>query len=44
MRISKKFTMATMAVALALNMGPAQADSHSKTIKIGTEGAYPPFN
>ena len=44
MRILTKFMMAAAATALALNMGAAHADSHSKTIKIGTKGAYPPFN
>ena len=44
MRISKYLTIAASAAALALTMGAAQADSHEKTIKIGTEGAYPPFN
>ncbi|WP_419912936.1 transporter substrate-binding domain-containing protein [Hoeflea sp.] len=44
MRISKYLTLAASAVAVALTVGAAQADSHTKTIKIGTEGAYPPFN
>ena len=43
MRISRKLTLAA-AAALALTMGAAHADSHSMKIKIGTEGAYPPFN
>ncbi len=42
MRISKKLSLA--ALALMLTAGAAHADSHMKTIKIGTEGAYPPFN
>ncbi len=41
----RNVTKITVAVAaLALSLGAAQADNHSKTIKIGTEGAYPPFN
>ena len=44
MRISKYLTLAASAVALTLAVGAAQADSHLKSIKIGTEGAYPPFN
>ncbi|MCY6380278.1 ABC transporter substrate-binding protein [Hoeflea prorocentri] len=44
MRISKYLTLAASAAALAISMGAAQADDHTKTIKIGTEGAYPPFN
>lgn len=43
MRTFKKITFAAAAV-LALSMGAASADSHSMKIKIGTEGAYPPFN
>ncbi|MEM6462105.1 MAG: ABC transporter substrate-binding protein [Pseudomonadota bacterium] len=43
MRISKYLTMAASAVALALAFG-ANAYSQEKTVKIGTEGAYPPFN
>lgn len=39
----KKLTFAA-AAALALSMGAASADNHSMKIKIGTEGAYPPFN
>ncbi len=44
MRISKYLTIAASALALAVTMGAAHADSHEKKIKIGTEGAYPPFN
>ena len=44
MRISKYLTIAASAIALAVTMSAAHADSHEKTIKIGTEGAYPPFN
>ena len=44
MRISKYLTLAASAAALALTIGVAQADSTIKSIKIGTEGAYPPFN
>ena len=42
MRISKIF-MAT-AATLALTIGAAHADGHAMKVKIGTEGAYPPFN
>ena len=41
MRISKRISFAVSAAALALAIGAAQAQ---ETIKIGTEGAYPPFN
>lgn len=44
MRISKYLTIAASAAAIALTMGATQAVSQDKTIKIGTEGAYPPFN
>lgn len=30
--------------ALALSAGLALADGHAKTIRMGTEGAYPPYN
>ena len=30
--------------ALALTAGMAMADGHGKTIRMGTEGAYPPYN
>ncbi len=30
--------------ALALTAGMAMADGHGKTIRLGTEGAYPPYN
>ncbi|GFE65917.1 transporter substrate-binding domain-containing protein [Litoreibacter roseus] len=30
--------------ALALSAGMALADGHAKTIRMGTEGAYPPYN
>ncbi|MCX7564883.1 transporter substrate-binding domain-containing protein [Sulfitobacter sp. F26169L] len=30
--------------ALALTAGMAMADSHAKTIRLGTEGGYPPYN
>lgn len=43
MKISKHIAMAISAVALALSVGAAKADD-MKTIKIGSEGAYPPFN
>lgn len=32
------------AVALSLSAGVAFADGHAKTIRMGTEGAYPPYN
>lgn len=32
------------AAALALSAGVAFADGHGKTIRLGTEGAYPPYN
>ncbi len=38
----KKFLLATAAVALSA--GFALADAHGKTIRMGTEGAYPPYN
>ena len=44
MRISKYLTIAASAAAVALTMGVSQGFSQDKTIKIGTEGAYPPFN
>ena len=30
--------------ALALSAGMGMAASHGKTIRLGTEGAYPPYN
>lgn len=42
MRISK--VILAGATALAMSLGAAHADGHSMKIKIGTEGAYPPFN
>ncbi|MCR9135066.1 MAG: ABC transporter substrate-binding protein [Alphaproteobacteria bacterium] len=44
MYLEKTLTLAATALALTLAVGTAQADNHIKTIKIGTEGAYPPFN
>lgn len=44
MNIRKHFAIALSAAALALSAGGALADSHGMSIKIGTEGAYPPFN
>ena len=38
----KKIILATGAVALMAGM--AFADGHGKTIRMGTEGAYPPYN
>ncbi|MEM9582395.1 MAG: transporter substrate-binding domain-containing protein [Pseudomonadota bacterium] len=38
----KKLILAT--TALALSAGIAFADGHAKTIRMGTEGAYPPYN
>ena len=32
------------AAALALTAGMAMADGHAKTVRMGTEGAYPPYN
>jgi polar amino acid transport system substrate-binding protein len=40
MRIAMRFALAASAIALAI--GAAQAED--KVLKIGTEGAYPPFN
>jgi polar amino acid transport system substrate-binding protein len=38
----KKYLLAT--AALALSTGFAMADAHGKTVRLGTEGAYPPYN
>ena len=38
----KKLILTT--AALALTAGLAMADGHGKTIRMGTEGAYPPYN
>jgi polar amino acid transport system substrate-binding protein len=38
----KKLILTTAAVALTAGM--ALADAHSKTVRMGTEGAYPPYN
>jgi len=38
----KKIILTT--TALALTAGMAMADSHAKTIRMGTEGDYPPYN
>ncbi len=43
MGISKRITLALAGAALALSMGSAGAAEMMK-LKIGTEGAYPPFN
>lgn len=47
MRFARTLTVAVAAIALAAGFSPAQADDSAKdwsTIRIGTEGAYPPFN
>ena len=41
MRISSRVSLALSAAALALTLGTAQAQ---EKLRIGTEGAYPPFN
>ena len=38
----KKILLAS--AALAMTAGLAMADGHGKTIRMGTEGAYPPYN
>lgn len=38
----KKLILTT--AALALTAGMAMAESHSMTVRMGTEGAYPPYN
>ena len=38
----KKIILAT--AALAMSAGIAFADGHAKTVRMGTEGAYPPYN
>jgi polar amino acid transport system substrate-binding protein len=42
MRISRRIALAASLAAFALSLGAAQAQE--LTLKIGTEGAYPPFN
>lgn len=42
MRISKRLALAVSAAALTLSVGASRAQE--MTLKIGTEGAYPPFN
>jgi polar amino acid transport system substrate-binding protein len=42
MRLLARFTLAASAAALAAGLGAAQAQELN--LKIGTEGAYPPFN
>ncbi|MFK7901992.1 MAG: ABC transporter substrate-binding protein [Nitratireductor sp.] len=39
-----KKTVLVAAATLAVSFGSAMAGSHSMKLKIGTEGAYPPFN
>lgn len=43
MRFTKRLALAASAAAFALSMGSASAEEALK-LKIGTEGAYPPFN
>ena len=38
----KKILLAS--VALSMTAGFAMAEAHGKTIRMGTEGAYPPYN
>ncbi len=38
------FKLTTAAAALALMTGAAFAAGHSETVRMGTEGAYPPYN
>ena len=38
----KKILLTT--AALAMSAGMALADGHAKTVRLGTEGAYPPYN
>lgn len=42
MRISKRLALAVSAAAFTMSVGASQAQE--MTLKIGTEGAYPPFN
>lgn len=42
MRISKRLALAVSAAAFTMSVGAGQAQE--MTLKIGTEGAYPPFN
>lgn len=44
MNFKLSFVAAVSAAAIAFSAGSALADSHAMSIKIGTEGAYPPFN
>ena len=37
-------TLILTTAALALSAGAALAESHSQTVRLGTEGAYPPYN
>ena len=43
MRIHKRLALAVSAAALVLSLGAASAQDNMQ-LKIGTEGAYPPFN
>ena len=35
---------AAVATAMTMTAGLALAESHATTVRLGTEGAYPPFN
>ena len=37
-------TLILTPAAVALTAGMALADGHAKTVRMGTEGAYPPYN
>ena len=40
----KKLTMLAAAAVVAVSAGSAMADGHMKNLRIGVEGAYPPFS
>ncbi len=44
MNFKKSIAIAVSAAAIAFSASGALADSHAMSIKVGTEGAYPPFN